>query len=127
MIVLRKLLKTSLKKKALLSVMMAACISSGLTGLTPLFPLGMAHAASAITYAGSAQPPAHNLALWYRQPATDWQTQALPIGNGYMGGMVYGGVEQEHIQFNEKHYGREARFPRLAAEGMATGTVLLII
>lgn len=42
------------------------------------------------------------LSLWYTQPASDWETQALPIGNGYMGGMVFGGVAQERIQFNEK-------------------------
>jgi len=40
--------------------------------------------------------------LWYKQPATDWQTQALPIGNGRFGGMIFGGVAQEHIQFNDK-------------------------
>jgi alpha-L-fucosidase 2 len=40
------------------------------------------------------------LKLWYAQPAAKW-TDALPIGNGRLGGMVYGGVEQEHIQFNE--------------------------
>jgi len=40
--------------------------------------------------------------LWYNQPARDWMTEALPIGNGRMGGMIYGGVEQEVIQFNEK-------------------------
>lgn len=43
-----------------------------------------------------------DLSLWYQAPATNWETQALPIGNGYMGGMVFGGVEQERIQFNEK-------------------------
>lgn len=42
------------------------------------------------------------LSLWYDKPAKNWVNEALPIGNGYMGGMVYGGVEQEHIQFNEK-------------------------
>jgi len=41
------------------------------------------------------------LKLWYRQPAETW-TEALPVGNGRMGAMVYGGVEQEHIQFNEE-------------------------
>ena len=48
-------------------------------------------------------PPAPEgpLALWYLAPATDWETQALPFGNGRIGGMVFGGVEQEHIQFNE--------------------------
>lgn len=40
--------------------------------------------------------------LWYQTPATDWETQALPIGNGNMGAMVFGGVEQERIHFNEE-------------------------
>ena len=51
---------------------------------------------------GLAPAPDHDLSLWYREPATNWERQALPIGNGHMGGMVFGGVEQEHIQFNEK-------------------------
>jgi len=40
------------------------------------------------------------LRLWYTQPATEW-TDALPIGNGRLGAMVYGGIEQEHLQLNE--------------------------
>ncbi|MBR2113467.1 MAG: glycoside hydrolase family 95 protein, partial [Prevotella sp.] len=39
--------------------------------------------------------------LWYNQPAMTW-TQALPIGNGVMGGMVYGTPAVEHIQINEE-------------------------
>uniref|UniRef100_UPI0032177888 glycoside hydrolase family 95 protein n=1 Tax=uncultured Draconibacterium sp. TaxID=1573823 RepID=UPI0032177888 len=39
--------------------------------------------------------------LWYTQPASDWMTEALPIGNGYMGVMFFGGVEKEQIQFTE--------------------------
>ena len=42
------------------------------------------------------------LTLRYDKPATEWMTSALPIGNGEFGGMFYGGVEQETIQFNEK-------------------------
>ncbi len=38
--------------------------------------------------------------LWYRQPARDW-LQAMPIGNGRLGGMVFGGAPQERIQLNE--------------------------
>lgn len=38
--------------------------------------------------------------LWYRQPATRW-VEALPVGNGRLGGMIFGGVDQEHIQLNE--------------------------
>ncbi len=38
--------------------------------------------------------------LWYRQSAHEW-TEALPIGNGRLGAMVFGGVEEEHLQLNE--------------------------
>ncbi|WP_404307012.1 glycoside hydrolase family 95 protein [Neorhodopirellula lusitana] len=38
--------------------------------------------------------------LWFRQPATEW-TEALPIGNGRLGAMVFGGVDQERLQLNE--------------------------
>src|ERR1051325_1597577 len=38
--------------------------------------------------------------LWYRQPAKQW-VEALPIGNGRLGAMVFGGVEKERIQLNE--------------------------
>lgn len=38
--------------------------------------------------------------LWYRHPAQRWG-DALPIGNGRLGGMVFGGVSNEHIQLNE--------------------------
>jgi alpha-L-fucosidase 2 len=40
-------------------------------------------------------------ALWYRQPAVDWQSHALPIGNGRLGAMIFGGTQQEHLQLNE--------------------------
>ncbi len=39
--------------------------------------------------------------LWYDHEARNWMTQALPIGNGRLGGMIFGGVGREHIQFNE--------------------------
>ena len=44
--------------------------------------------------------PRH-LKLWYDRPAEDWESQALPVGNGSLGAMIFGGVEEEHIQFNE--------------------------
>jgi alpha-L-fucosidase 2 len=43
-----------------------------------------------------AQP----LLLWYRQPAVKW-VEALPLGNGRMGAMVFGGVPRERLQLNE--------------------------
>lgn len=42
------------------------------------------------------------LQLRYDEPATDWESQALPIGNGKMGAMVFGGVDTEKIQVNEE-------------------------
>jgi alpha-L-fucosidase 2 len=41
------------------------------------------------------------LKLWYNQPASKWE-EALPIGNGRLGAMVFGGVTEEHLQFNEE-------------------------
>jgi alpha-L-fucosidase 2 len=38
--------------------------------------------------------------LWYTQPAGRWE-EALPIGNGRLGGMVHGGPAREHVQLNE--------------------------
>lgn len=40
------------------------------------------------------------LSLWYEQPATEWM-EALPLGNGRLGFMVYGGIEEETIALNE--------------------------
>lgn len=49
-----------------------------------------------------AQPPAgEDLTLWYNIDAQDTFTNALPIGNGYMGGMIYGGVAKDVIGLNE--------------------------
>src|SRR6476646_3759587 len=45
----------------------------------------------------AAQDP---LTLWYKQPANLW-VEALPVGNGRMGAMVFGGIAKERIQFNE--------------------------
>ncbi|MDR6885364.1 glycoside hydrolase family 95 protein [Bacillus sp. 3255] len=39
--------------------------------------------------------------LWYNRPAEQW-TEALPVGNGKIGGMVYGGIHEERIGLNEE-------------------------
>lgn len=39
--------------------------------------------------------------LWYNQPSSRWE-EALPIGNGRLGAMVYGGVQTEQLQLNEE-------------------------
>ncbi|MFN8356894.1 MAG: glycoside hydrolase family 95 protein [Spirosomataceae bacterium] len=49
---------------------------------------------------GCNQVQAQPLQLRYEQAASVW-TEALPLGNAYMGAMVFGGVQQEHLQLNE--------------------------
>jgi alpha-L-fucosidase 2 len=43
---------------------------------------------------------AQQLKLWYKTEAINWN-EALPLGNGFLGAMVYGGAMQEHLQLNE--------------------------
>ena len=49
---------------------------------------------------GNTSTPSEPLSLWYRQPATKWE-EALPVGNGRIGAMVFGHVSNERIQLNE--------------------------
>ena len=48
----------------------------------------------------------NELRLWYDAPAEDsyngWEKWSLPIGNGHMGASIFGGVEYERVQLNEK-------------------------
>lgn len=53
-----------------------------------------------VVFALNAKTTRSNESLWYTQPAEKW-LQALPIGNGTLGGMIFGGVGKEQIQFNE--------------------------
>ncbi len=72
---------------ALLST--AALAAASLTALTP-------------SSATAAFVPGDPYTLWYDEAATDWESRALPIGNGALGAMVFGGLATEHVQFNEK-------------------------
>jgi alpha-L-fucosidase 2 len=72
--------------------------------------------AAPVQFSGDAPPPASAASLWYRQPASDhplptarpagrganaeW-VRALPVGNGRLGAMVFGGVVHERLQLNE--------------------------
>ena len=49
---------------------------------------------------GQAEPPAEPLTLWYRRPARQW-VEALPVGNGRLGAMIFGGIVNERLQLNE--------------------------
>ncbi|WP_344246647.1 glycosyl hydrolase family 95 catalytic domain-containing protein [Isoptericola hypogeus] len=55
---------------------------------------------------GATTPEPDGLELWYDKPAPDstsgWERWSLPIGNGPMGATVFGGVDSERLQFNEK-------------------------
>ncbi|GAB6012253.1 glycoside hydrolase family 95 protein [Viscerimonas tarda] len=51
-------------------------------------------------FSGKKDKPAGKDVLWYRQSAKVWE-EALAIGNGQLGGMIFGGVSDERIQFNE--------------------------
>ncbi len=44
-----------------------------------------------------------DMILWYRQPATRWN-EAMPMGNGLIGAMVFGGVQKERIALNESSF-----------------------
>ncbi len=61
--------------------------------------------AFALIFVGACQtkePEAtQRLVLWYDAPAKDWSTEALPIGNGRLGAMVFGDTKTERIQLNE--------------------------
>jgi len=48
-----------------------------------------------------AQDGLRPLRLWYQQPATDWN-EALPVGNGRLGAMVFGKTDVERVQINEE-------------------------
>ncbi|HRT07946.1 MAG TPA: glycoside hydrolase family 95 protein [Candidatus Paceibacterota bacterium] len=48
---------------------------------------------------GAVPDPGEHL-VFYRQPASRW-TEAIPVGNGHLGAMIFGGIEQERLQLNE--------------------------
>ncbi|HYG34323.1 MAG TPA: glycoside hydrolase family 95 protein [Clostridia bacterium] len=49
---------------------------------------------------GEAIAPNEPLSLWYREPAKQW-VEALPVGNGRLGAMIFGGVHEDKLQLNE--------------------------
>jgi alpha-L-fucosidase 2 len=51
-------------------------------------------------FLGEAGPPSEPLSLWYRRPAAQW-VEALAVGNGRLGAMVFGGIERERLPLNE--------------------------
>ncbi len=54
-------------------------------------------------FLGACQPDkdSSDLKLWYQQPAQNWN-EALPVGNGRLGAMIFGETNTERIQLNEE-------------------------
>ncbi|MGW2230569.1 glycoside hydrolase family 95 protein [Streptomyces formicae] len=76
----------------------AAAVAAGGGGLAG----AVAGSAEAAEGGGSPKDPSDESLLWYRTPAADWEREALPIGNGALGAMVFGTLATERLQFNEK-------------------------
>ena len=60
-------------------------------------------ATAALAYlrpADAAPPESSPTKLWYRQPAAKWE-EALLVGNGRLGAVIFGGIENERLQLNE--------------------------
>jgi alpha-L-fucosidase 2 len=76
---------------------MARRLPAAVVAVAALAPIPIA---SASRPTAAATPAASDLTLWYRRPAPQWD-HALPVGNGRLGGMVFGGVRSERIPLNE--------------------------
>ena len=59
-----------------------------------------AAALSAVGHAADRAPEPSPNTIWYQQPAGKWE-EALAIGNGRLGAMIFGGIEKERLQLNE--------------------------
>jgi alpha-L-fucosidase 2 len=83
----------------------------------PIKPLLLSFAVSnfvlLLPSAGSGSP-AHPLLLHYDEPARRWEDAALPVGNGRLGAMVFGGVETERLQLNEESVWAGPPVPQVA-------------
>jgi alpha-L-fucosidase 2 len=56
---------------------------------------------SAGTASSGEDTPGDDLRMWFTRPADNWEN-ALPVGNGRLGAMVFGGIETERLQLNEE-------------------------
>ena len=79
-------------KKRLLALLLVIVMT------TSLFPMTLA----AEPYVDNVVAEQPKLEVISDSPATVWESEATPIGNGYIGAMVFGGVEEDRIQINEE-------------------------
>ena len=98
----------------------AAVVDAG--GAASLFANGKrvagGSAEEGVVFAGEAPAPGSPLTLWYRQPARRW-VEASVIGNGRLGGMVWGGVTRERIDLNEDTLWSGEPYDNLNTNGLA--------
>ena len=66
-------------------------------------PLALRLATGTVLCAPADSAPRPEMLLWYRQPAAKW-LEAMPLGNGLMGAMVFGGIQSERIALNESTF-----------------------
>ena len=84
-----------MKRKRFIKLQQVPCfVVLALFGCSPQSPAADTQATNDVS------APTEPLSLWYRQPARKW-VEALPVGNGRVGAMVFGGVNQERLQLNE--------------------------
>ncbi|WP_326793227.1 glycoside hydrolase N-terminal domain-containing protein [Streptomyces sp. NBC_00841] len=90
------------QRRSILKFGGALALTPLITQLTGGIPVGQAVAAGAVAPASVHWPTLSRKALKYSIPATDWQSQALPIGNGRLGAMLFANPSEERVQFNEQ-------------------------
>ncbi|MCX4791072.1 glycoside hydrolase N-terminal domain-containing protein [Streptomyces sp. NBC_01221] len=90
------------QRRSILKFGGALALTPLITQLTGGIPVGQAVAAGAAAPASVQWPTLSRKALKYSVPAKDWQSQALPIGNGRLGGMLFANPSEERVQFNEQ-------------------------
>jgi alpha-L-fucosidase 2 len=88
------------KRLAILLVTCATTVASGTVPRPAASRVDAPGPARQSRAASTAVPPPAALRLWYRAPAASWN-EALPIGNGRLGAMVFGGTREERLQLNE--------------------------
>jgi len=89
-----------MRSTAVLCPALALALQTAASGQTPA---ESGRGAPPVVLVGQAAPPLSDLSLWYRQPAKRW-LEALPVGNGRLGAMVFGGVVTERLALNESTF-----------------------
>ncbi len=93
-----KKIRNQIKKRAK-EIIALLCFTSMLTSALPVYAIGAAAEESFdLTPIDADQVTMQTV---YDSPASDWKSQTLPLGNGYLGASVYGGIESEEILINE--------------------------